>query len=395
MTQILIRPARRTIAACALALLMAAPGCERSAPSASAAAPAAPTGDPLRIEATPQLLERIEVGEPEWAAVGARINVAAHVEVDETRVARVGSPVMGRINGLAVREGQNVVRGQVLATITSTGLSDAQLVLLKALSQTQVAQRAVERAELLLQADVIGSAELQRRQAELTQAEAELAAARDQLRLLGVSPETVANLERTRELHSVARVEATMSGTVLDRAVALGQVIQPADTVFEIADLSNVWLVADVPEQSAGTLRIGGEVEATLAAFPGETLRGRLSFVSSTVNAETRTVRVRMDVPNRARRFKPAMLATMVIHDPTQRRMVIPSEAVVRQENQDFVFLQKTPKDFILTPVQLGLEQAGRRVLEAGLENGQKIAIEGAFHLNNERLRRAQRGSGD
>jgi len=186
-----------------------------------------------------------------------------------------------------------------------------------------------------------------------------------------------------------------MSGTVLDRKVALGQVIQPADTIFEIADLSTVWLVANVPEQSAGSLHIGQAVEATLSAFPGETLRGKLSFVSSTVNPETRTVRVRMDVPNKARRFKPAMLATMVIHDPTQRQLVVPTAAIVRENDADYVFIQKSPKEFLMTPVKLGLEQAGRRALQEGLVAEQSIAIDGAFHLNNERRRRLQRGSAE
>jgi cobalt-zinc-cadmium efflux system membrane fusion protein len=380
------------------ATLLGLAGCERAATATKAsvegpASAAAASADPTRITATPELMERIRVGEATWAAVGASVSVAAHIEVDETRVARVGSPVMGRVNGLAVREGQDVTRGQVLATITSTGLSDAQLVLLKALSQTQVATRAVERAQVLLKADVIGSAELQRREAELTQAQAELAAARDQLRLLGMPDEAIEALESSRKMNSVSRVVATMSGTVLERHIAMGQVIQPADTVFEIADLSNVWMVADVPEPNAGTLRIGQAVEANIAALPGEVFRGKLTFVSSTVNPETRTVRVRMDVDNRNRRLKPSMLATMVVRDPLSRQRVVPNASVVRDEGLDYVFVQVAATEFQLRPVKLGMEQEGRRVLEDGVGNADKIVIDGAFHLNNERRRRALRGS--
>jgi cobalt-zinc-cadmium efflux system membrane fusion protein len=102
-----------------------------------------------------------------------------------------------------------------------------------------------------------------------------------------------------------------------------------------------------------------------------------------------------MEVPNRRGRIKPAMLATMLIQDPTQQRLVIPSAAVVRDNNADFVFVERAKNQFVLTPVKLGGEQAGRRVIEDGLEPGTKIAVEGSFHLNNERLRRSQRGSGD
>ena len=185
-----------------------------------------------------------------------------------------------------------------------------------------------------------------------------------------------------------------MSGTILQRNVAMGQVIQPADTMFEIADLSNLWLIAEVPEESAGTLRTGQAVEAQVLAFPGETLRGKLSFVSSTVNPETRTVRVRMEVPNKKRRYKPAMLATMVIYDPQQRRLVVPKTAVVRDQEVDHVFVQRSKTDFEMVPVKLGLEQAGQSVVEEGLDENTTIAVDGAFHLNNERLRRLQRGSG-
>jgi cobalt-zinc-cadmium efflux system membrane fusion protein len=323
--------------------------------------------------------------------VGTAVTVAAQVEVDETRVTRVGVPVMGRISKLSVREGQEVQRGQLLALVHSTGLSDAQLAFLKAVSQRQVAQRAVERAQVLLKADVIGSAELQRREAELSQASAELDAAHDQLTLLGMPPEAIATLEKTRNLNSMSRVVASMAGTVLDRKITLGQVIQPGDILCEIADLSQIWLVADVPERNAGHLAVGQEVEAEVAAFPGRTIRGRLAFVSATVNRTTHTVRVRMDLPNTDRKLKPAMIATMVLKDAAERRQVVPSPAVVREGNDDFIFIQRGTDTFVLRPVTLGGEYGGNRVVVDGVQPNDKIVVEGAFHLNNERRRRAVR----
>src|SRR5262249_53586629 len=156
------------------------------------------SSDPMEITATPIILERLRIGEPTWAQVGAAVTVAARVEVDETRVTRVGSPVMGRVAELPAREGQDVQRGQLLVLVNSIGLSDAQLLFLKALSHRQVAQRAVERAQILLKADVIGSAELQRRESELAQASAELDTARDQLILLGMPKEAITDLQKTR-----------------------------------------------------------------------------------------------------------------------------------------------------------------------------------------------------
>lgn len=379
--------------AAAVAATMLA-GCHKLASAnKEAATPETAASNPMEIRVTPALMERVKLGQAAWAEVGGTIEVAARVEVDETRIARVGSPVMGRITQLDVREGQQVARGQVLAVINSTGLSDAQLGLLKAMSQQQLAQRAVERAEQLLTAGVIGSAELRRREAELTQATADVAAARDQLRILGIPQDAVDNLERTRSINSLLRVTATADGTVMSRHVTVGQVIQPADTLAEIADLTQLWLVADVPEQNAGTLAAEQTVQAEISALPGMPIRGKLAFVSATVNPETRTIRVRMDLPNPQQRYKPAMLATMTIADRAQRKQVIPSAAVVRDGDKEHVFVQSSPDVFTLRPVTLGEQFGGRRVLMDGLRAGEKIVVDGAFHLNNERIRLSVQGS--
>jgi cobalt-zinc-cadmium efflux system membrane fusion protein len=376
----------------AIAVVMLLSGCNKAADEVAAAAPeTAPADDPLEITASPAILKNLKVGEPSWADVGASFTVAARIEVDESRVMRVGSPVLGRIASLSIQEGQEVKRGQLIALLNSTGLSDAQLGFLKALSQENVGKRAVERARLLLKADVIGAAELQRREAEHAQAQAELAGARDQLELLGMPKEAIDELEKTRTIHSVSRVTSSMDGTVMVRKVAPGQMVQPADTVCEIADLSHVWLVADVPEQAAGHLTVGQAVEAEIAALPNQKFPGRLSFVSATVNPETRTVRVRMDLANRHRRLKPAMLATMVLKDALEREQLVPMAAVVREANEEHVFVQRDPDTFALRRVTLGEEIGGRRVVEKGLRPGEKIVIDGAFHLNNERRRRSLR----
>ena len=370
-------------------------GCSKvtSAQKAEEAPPESAAANPMEIRATSALMERVKVGEPSWAEVGGTLEVAARVEVDETRIARVGAPVMGRITQLDVREGQQVTRGQVLAVLNSTGLSDAQLGLLKAMSQQQLAQRSVERAEQLLSAGVIGSAELRRREAELMQQTADVAASRDQLRILGISQEALENLERTRTINSLLRITATRDGTVMTRNVAVGQVIQPADTLVEIADLTQLWLVADVPEQNAGTLAAGQMVQAEVSALPGVAIRGKLAFVSAIVSPETRTIRVRMDLPNSQQRYKPAMLATMTIADRTQRKQVIPVTAVVRDGDKDHVFVQSAPEVFTLRPVTLGDDFGGRRVLLDGLRAGEKIVVDGAFHLNNERIRLSVQGA--
>lgn len=369
------------------AALLAGCGEKPSAP------PASVLRDPLAIAVEGELAARLKIGSPAFAGVRESLRVPGRIEADETRLARVGAPVPGRVTDLAAREGDTVRRGQVLAVISSTELSTAQLAYLKAVSQRGLAARAAARAQQLLEADVIGSAELQRRQAELAQAEAEANAARDQLKVLGMGTAALERLSETRAIDSTVQIVSPIGGTVIDRKVTEGQVVQPADGVFLVADLSNLWAVADVPEQIAGSVRVGADVQLELAALPGRPFAGSLSYVAPTVTPETRTVRVRMELPNPQREFRPNMLASIVVSGALQSRLTIPAAAVVREEDRDFVFVCANGDGYRLQPVQLGAEYEGRRVVVSGLREADVIVLEGAFHLNNERKRRELSGS--
>jgi cobalt-zinc-cadmium efflux system membrane fusion protein len=383
--------------ALAAALFLVTTGCGKDSTANSATISLAQkpqqqqSSDPMEIKAEPALLQRLQIGEPVAGEVGTTITVAARIEEDDTRITRVGSPVMGRIASISVREGQEVKKGQVLAQLNSIGMSGAQLEFLKAITKKQLARRSVDRAQQLLKADVIGAAEVQRREAELNEATAELDAAHSQLLLLGMPESEIRELERTRVLHPVSPVVATMEGTVMSRKVTVGQVVQPADTVVEIADLSSVWLVADVPEQNAGALHEGLHVHAEIAALPGHRLEGSLMFVSSTVNSETRTVRARMDIRNPRRLYKPSMLATMEIHNQKTRQTLVPSTAVVREGNQECVFAQLAPDVFVLRPVKIGADHGSQKVLLEGIRPGEKVFVYRAGAQPREGLLRRRR----
>ena len=131
----------------------------------------------------------------------------------------------------------------------------------------------------------------------------------------------------------------------------------------------------------------------SVPALPNLVIEGRLTFVSATVNAATRTVQVRIEVPNADRKLKPAMLATMSLETKPERRMVVPAAAVVREENVAHVFVQQQQTNtFLLRKITVDREADGNRVSIQGVEPGERIITEGAFHLNNERRRRALRG---
>jgi len=207
-----------------------------------------------------------------------------------------------------------------------------------------------------------------------------------------MSAAALQQLETSRVINSVVDVLSTIEGRVLERKITMGQVVEAAETIFTVADLSNVWLVADVPEQSARVLHAGTALEADIPALPGRHIAGKLSYVSAIVNQETRTVRARMDLPNREFLYKPAMLATITLREGGENRRVVPASAVVRENNQDNVFVQTAANTFVLRPVILGLEYRSYRVLENGIGEKDRIVLNGAFHLNNERKRRSIQG---
>jgi membrane fusion protein, heavy metal efflux system len=369
-------------------LLITSQGCKTKQKASAAEQPSHPN----EVSITPGLAEHLKFGTPEMMAVDGTLQVAAHVETDARRIARVGSPVAGRILELLVFEGQNVKAGTVLAMLHSTDLSDTQLALIKASSQRGLADAAVKRAEQLVEADVIGRAELERRRAESLQANTEVESCRTQLRGLGMTEAQIRQLETTHKISADYPILSPRSGTVLKREITIGQVVQPADPAFTIADLSSVWIVANVPEEDAGQLQKDMEVLVRVPALLQQKITGHLSFISPIVDPATRTVEVHMDVDNPDGLLKPDELAGMVLTGRTDSKLTVPNAAIVRENNQDYVFVQAAPQKYVLHEVSLGDEENDRRVVLNGVGLNDQIVTEGAFHLNNQRKQNAIKG---
>ncbi len=388
----------RVVVAAALLFATALAGCGDEKPAAqgggtaAVAKTAAPQADPALVAAPKALAERLELRRVERRPVTEPLSVVGRIDFDEQSVARIGASVTGRITDLAGALGQSVRAGQVLAQLHSTELGGAQLAYLKANAQQELATKAVERARLLLAADVIGSAELQRRENEMQVSVVERRAAADQLRVMGMKPAAIDQTIVTGSITSTSPVVSTVNGVIVERKVNKGQVVQPADVMFVVADLSRVWVVAQVPESQIGRVRPGQVVTVEVTSQP-EPLRGRIAWVADTVNPETRTVTVRTEVDNPSRTLKPAMLANVSIEPAAVERLVVPASAVIRESNLDHVFVRTADGRFRLTRVTLADESGGLRVVESGLQGGEEIVAEGGFHLNNERKRAELEGS--
>ncbi len=337
------------------------------------------------ITVRPELAGRLKIGQPVMVDLADKILVPSRVQVDEERTAQIGSYVTGRIINMFVVLGDYVKPGDRLARITSPELTQSQLAFLRASSRVVVTQKSYDRAKHLLAADVIPLAEVERRQSELEIAQAELSAATDQLRLYGMGEAEIKELSRKGKIFPWLDVKATREGYIIARNVIVGQVVQPSDPLFQVADLSSVWVVGDVPEQIARDVELNQHVEINVPAIGEAHLDGVIIFVSDTVNRLTRSVMTRVLVDNPNRKLKPDMLATMHITDPQHKSLVVPEAAVVRELNQDYVFIAAGERRFQRVPVELGPEVARYRPVISGLTIDQRIVMEGAFHLDSER----------
>lgn len=345
--------------------------------------------DPSLVSLTKELEATVKTGPVTELAFIDTLRIPGRIQVDEQYESRAGASITGRISTLDVNLGDEVKAGQRLATIKSTELAQYQLSYIKASQQMQLQTKAVERAKQLLEADVISQAELQRREGELNAANAEVNAARDQLLVLGMAPASISQLGLHNSGMSTSQVNSKITGTVIARKARLGQVVAPAEELFVIADLSHVWAVAEIPEQQIAHIKEGQSLNIEVPALDDAELTGTLAFVGDIVNPASRTVMARANISNAKMLLKPDMLITILLEAKPEKVIAIPSTAVVRENNADHVFVQTLKsKQYKLLPVTLGRTYQGEREVLQGLQPGDQIVLDGAFHVNNERKRK-------
>ncbi len=377
---------KKLAAACLMGTALLLAGCGKDKPQPEAPKAEA-KGDPMEVVLDPAMTKQFQVENAAIADIAITQLVAGRIEANEQRTTRIGASVTGRVVHVLAEVGDRVKAGQALAMLASPELTQAQLAFLRALSATKLAERTVERAQALVAADVIGNAELQRREVELSVARAELRAAQDQLRLIGLSQVHVDRLRDSGAITSEVPITATRSGIVIERKVSQGQVAQPGDPLFTVADLSNVWVVGALPEQDANSVRLNQQVEVQVAALGAEKLKGRIVFVSDTVQPDTRTVPIRTEVENPKFELKPQMLATLKLNGTYVKQLAVPATAVVRENDKDYVFVKTGENRFRLTEVQLDPAAGELRPVRKGIDEGTPIVVDGSFHLNSQRKR--------
>ena len=348
--------------------------------------------DPNVVVVNEDLRKMITDGKAQVSPFVEELRASGRIDFNELLLSRIGANVTGRVSEILAVPGQIVKQGDVLAKITSTELTQSQLSYLKAKSASQLADQAANRAKILFKEDVIALAELQKREAEASSSKAEFRAANDQLRVQGMDQASIDKLAKSGVIESINNVIATIPGEIVERKINKGQVVQPADALFTVADLSSLWAISEVPESNSYLINKGQKAALIIPALRNQEIEGTVAHVDSIVNPQTRTVVVRMELPNKEGRIKPGMLATMLIESQPLDKLVVPVGAVVREDNHDHVFLRLGDDFYRMVEVKLGPEGKGYRPVISGLKDGQEIVTEGAYHLNTERKRQISGG---
>ena len=210
------------------------------------------------------------------------------------------------------------------------------------------------------------------------------AAARQRLLLLGMAPAQIAAIERTGRPQTVVTIVTPVGGAVQSLDVRAGMTVAAGQTLAQVNGLGTVWLNAAVPEVEAGRIRVGRPVKATLSAYPGDVFNGRITAVLPATQADSRTLTVRIELPNRGGRLRPGMFARVDLGGAGGDALTIPSEAVIRTGTRVLVMLAKPGGGFRPTEVTTGREGGGRTEITAGLAAGQKVVASGQFLLDSE-----------
>ncbi len=344
-------------------------------------------GDPGKAGAfglTPAQRARIHVAAVASDTFSPTVEVTGTVAFDGNTSTQVLAPISGPVSRLAVELGDRVARGSPLAYVASPDFATAVAGYRKAVAAAENTRRIAEQDSALWRNDAIARRDLQQAQTDAAQAAADRDAARAQLVALGVDSAGIAAIQQGQALQAPQGVvRSPIAGVVVERLVTPGQLLQAGTTpCFTVADLSTVWVMANVFESDLGDVGVGdpADVQPTVGT---EKFTGTVNFVGAEVDPQTRATAVRVVAKNRSDFLKRDMYVRVAIHSRRPRRgLLVPVSAVLRDaENLPFVFLATADSSFARRQVTLGSRVGDRLEITSGLAAGERIIVEGGLFL--------------
>jgi cobalt-zinc-cadmium efflux system membrane fusion protein len=341
------------------------------------------------VSLTPEAVERagIKMLPVQGVQASSTITAPGTVTSNAYRDTKVNALVGGVVRQVSAELGAAVKRGQPLAVIFSAELAEAQMKYLGAQAMLNADHQKRERTEKLAALGAASRQELEEVTAIHTAHETEVAAARQRLLLLGLSPDDVARLTDALHVVSEVTVRAPADGVVIARTVNPGQVVGAAQELFTVTDLSTVWAIGDLYEKDLALVRLGSESTVTVPARPESPLRGRIAYIDPRVESATRTAKVRVEVPNTRGDLRLGMYVTLGFESRSGERVtLVPREAIQALGDRSVVYVpvEGDPGRFVERAVKLGAAMGESVEVLDGLKPGELVVTAGSFFLRAE-----------
>jgi cobalt-zinc-cadmium efflux system membrane fusion protein len=361
--------------------------CDRPPDQAPEAKKAVVTDGPGVLHLTSEELTRTVIEVVPVASGELRVprEFPATVQVNENERAEVTTLIRGRVVKVHVDVGQDVKKDALLAMLHSTDLGVAEGAYLKAAAKLHEAKLAYERARDLHEQKVVSLAELQRREATMKTAQAEAREAQNRLELLGVPRQEVERLDREDTIKADVPLRAPFDGRVIMRNITRGEVVETQQKLFTVADLSDMWVVGNVPEKDVQFIRKDQKVDVIVSAYPHAIVPGTITYIGDVLDPATRTMRLRVTVLNPDRLLKPEMFAAVRVYTAASPdALTVPLSAVQNGPTGTMVFIQRGTNDFEVRTVKLGNEQGEVVTVLEGVNPGEQVVAKGSFVLKSE-----------
>ena len=334
-------------------------------------------GDPVKVEEAPDPNitamdhpEQFTLVTAEMRRAPDRLSVNGVIAPDVSRNVPVNALSGGRVVEIKARLGDRVEKGQVLLTLTSADLSAAIADYRKAIVDETLARRQLERAQLLYERGALAQKDLQIAEDTEDKGKVDVQTTAERIRILGGD---------ISKLTPVIEITAPVTGTIVEQNVTTAAGVKSLDNapnLFTIADLTRVWMLCDVYENNLAQVHLNDRALVRLNAYPDRVIEGRISNISTLLDPSTRTAKVRIDLPNDRGLLKPNMFATVeIVSESSTSRLAVPSAAVLRLQDRDWVFVKINGKQFRRTEVQaLPAGGDGYQAIVSGLNAGDQVA---------------------
>jgi cobalt-zinc-cadmium efflux system membrane fusion protein len=375
---------------------VALPAASSSAPSPAAPAASEPAGD-VEVILTPEAVTRagLKTAQVSASASAASVTVPGSVMANAYREVKVTPIVGGIVTKVHVELGATVRRGMPLVTLVSAELADAQTKYLSMAAMFNADHRKLQRTQELVEIGAASRQELEEITAVHESHATEIEAARQRLLILGLTPEQVGTLTSPSQIVSNIVVPAPIDGVITARSANLGQVVAMGMELLSVTDLSEVWVVGDLYEQDFEAVRVGSTAVITATAYPGMTLRGRVSYIDPRVDPQARTAKARVEVPNADGRLRLGMYVAVTFSGAaSSRAVVVPRAAVQAIGDRHVVYIPVKGEEgkFVQRVVRLGAPVGEAYTVLSGIKPGETVVTEGSFFLRAESLKNAPSG---